>query len=116
MVLARIVQANGDPEGAIRNFETAAEIERSLPYFEPPFWYYPVRQSLGAALLLAGETERAEAIFRDSLKAAPNNGWACFGLAQVYKTRGETAKAAMLEQRLGQTWAGDRALLDLKRL
>jgi Tfp pilus assembly protein PilF len=67
-------------------------------------------------LLLAGETDRAEAIFRQSLEAAPNNGWACFGLAEVHKTRGEVAEAAALEERLSRTWAGDHALLDLNRL
>ena len=116
VVTARIAQAEGNLDAAIREFETAAEIEGALPYTEPPFWYYPVRQSLGAALLLAGETERAERIFRASLEAAPNNGWACFGLAEAAERRGETAEAETLRKRLDRTWAGDPALLDLKRL
>ena len=83
---------------------------------EPPYWYYPVQQSLGAVLLLAGQTERAEEVFRASLNAAPNNGWACFGLAQVYKRQGDANGAAELEARLDRTWAGKRELLDLRRL
>ncbi|MGH6923736.1 MAG: tetratricopeptide repeat protein [Propylenella sp.] len=116
VVLARIAQSEGKLEASISEFEAAAEIEKSLPYMEPPFWYYPVKQSLGAVLLLAGETERAEEIFRASLTAAPNNGWACFGLLEVHKRRGEVAAAEALKERLDRTWAGDRSLLDLERL
>jgi tetratricopeptide (TPR) repeat protein len=116
VVLARVAQADGDLQTAIATFEAAAAIQKTLPYFEPPFWYYPVRQSLGAALLLAGDTERAEEVFRASLDAAPNNGWACFGLVEVYRRRGEASEAAALKERLDRSWAGDPALLDLKRL
>jgi tetratricopeptide (TPR) repeat protein len=116
IVLARMAQASGDLQGAIKEFEAAAAIEGKLPYMEPPYWYYPVQQSLGAVLLLAGQTERAEEVFRASLNAAPNNGWACFGLAQVYKRQGDANGAAELEARLDRTWAGKRELLDLSRL
>ena len=115
-MLARIAQANGDLKKAIGEFETAAGIEGSLPYMEPAYWYYPVKQSLGATLLLAGETEQAEAAFKASLDAVPNNGWACFGLLEAAKLRGDTAAATALQERLGRTWAGDPALLDLNRL
>ncbi len=116
IVLARVAQAGGDLATAIREFEAAAAIEGTLAYMEPPYWYYPVKQSLGAVLLMAGETERAEDVFRNSLQKAPNNGWACFGLMQVHKMRGETQQADELQQRLDRTWAGSRELLDLRRL
>jgi tetratricopeptide (TPR) repeat protein len=108
VVLARIAQAGGDLNKAIGEFEKAAEIEGSLPYMEPAFWYYPVNQSLGAILLLAGETDRAEAAFKASLEAVPNNGWACFGLLEAAKLRGDAAAVSALEERLGRTWAGGR--------
>jgi tetratricopeptide (TPR) repeat protein len=116
VVLARAAQAEGDLDKAIAEFEAAAAIEKTLPYMEPPFWYYPVGQSLGAVLLLAGETERAEEVFRQSLEITPNNGWACFGLLQVHKARGDAEQVSALEARLGRSWIGDRALLDLNRL
>ena len=50
------------------------------------------------------------------IDVAPNNGWACFGLLQVHKIKGETAEAEELEERLDRSWAGDRDLLDLRRL
>jgi tetratricopeptide (TPR) repeat protein len=116
IVQARIAQAGGDLDKAIAEFESAATIEAALPYMEPAFWYYPVKQSLGAVLLLAGETERAEAAFKASLDAVPNNGWACFGLLETAKRKGDKAAAAALQERLGRTWAGDPALLDLGRM
>jgi tetratricopeptide (TPR) repeat protein len=116
VVLARAAQAGGELQTAIGEFEAAAEIEGKLPYMEPAYWYYPVKQSLGAALLLAGETDRGEAALQESLEATPNNGWACFGLLEAARRRGDTAAAASLEERLGRTWAGDPALLDLSRL
>jgi tetratricopeptide (TPR) repeat protein len=116
VVRARAAQAEDDLTTAIAEFEAAYAVEKSLPYFEPPYWYYPVRQSLAAALLLADRTDRAKALFAESLEAVPNNGWACFGLAETLARRGETAEAMKIKERLDRTWAGDPALLDLKRL
>ena len=116
VVRARVAQAEGDLDTAIAEFEAAASIEKTLPYMEPPFWYYPVGQSLGAVLLLAGKTERAEKVFRESLEAAPNNGWACFGLLEVHKKRGDAEQQSVYEARLARSWTGDRTLLDLNRL
>jgi tetratricopeptide (TPR) repeat protein len=116
VVSARIAQAGGDLQKAVGDFEKAAAIEDGLPYMEPAYWYYPVRQSLGGVLLAAGETERAEEQFRLSLQKVPNNGWACFGLLEANKRLGDAAEAASLEERLSRSWAGDKALLDLSRL
>ena len=83
---------------------------------EPPYWYYPVRQSLGVALLSAGRVDEAEEAFRAALRRAPNNGWALFGLLQAAKARGDVAAAQEAEARLAKVWIGDRSLLDLSRL
>ena len=55
VVRARAAQAANDQDGAVALFRKAAESEDTIPYMEPPFWYYPVRQSLGAALLQSGQ-------------------------------------------------------------
>jgi len=91
-------------------------VEDQLVYSEPPFWYYPVRQSLGATRVQLGDLDGAESAFRASLVRAPNNGWALYGLAQVYRKRGDTKIATALEQRLRQAWIGDPSQLDLGRL
>jgi tetratricopeptide (TPR) repeat protein len=116
VVAARIAQAKGDKAAAIARFSEAAAIQDSLSYTEPPYWYYPVRQSLAAALLQAGRYDDALKEFQRALKHAPNNGWALYGLAQLYKARGNAKAAADADARLAKTWAGDRALLDISRL
>lgn len=116
VVEARVAQARGDLDGAIRGFAQAAQREEQLPYMEPPFWYYPLRQSLGAALLLAGRTDEAEQAFRASLVRAPNNGWALYGLSEVFKRRGDSRSAGAAERLLAKAWAGERNRLELARL
>jgi tetratricopeptide (TPR) repeat protein len=116
VVDARIAQARGDLAASAAEFEQAVTVEDGLAYSEPPFWYYPVRQSLGAARTRIGDLDGAEAAFRASLVRAPNNGWALYGLAQVYRKRGDTRTAAALDKRLRRAWVGDTSQLDLARL
>jgi tetratricopeptide (TPR) repeat protein len=116
VVQARIAQAQGDREAAIAEFRTAADLEGKLPYMEPPFWYYPVQQSLGAALLQAGRVDEAEQAFARSLTRSRNNGWALFGLMKVHEARGDREAAKEAEANLERAWAGDRGMLDLARL
>jgi hypothetical protein len=63
VVEGRIALAQADPTRAIKEFQVAVSIQDSLAYMEPPYWYYPVRQSLGAALLAAGKPAEAEQAF-----------------------------------------------------
>ena len=56
----RIAQAEGNLDQAIKEFEVAVQIQDALPYMEPEYWYYPVRQSLGASLLMAGRVDDAD--------------------------------------------------------
>jgi hypothetical protein len=43
-----ITQAKGDFKTAIAALEGTVVLQEKLPYVEPPYWYYPVRRSLGA--------------------------------------------------------------------
>jgi tetratricopeptide (TPR) repeat protein len=116
VVLGRVAQAEGKFTAAIGQFEQAASIQDALPYTEPPYWYYPVRQSLAAALLQAGRLAEAEDQFLRALKRAPANGWSYFGLRELYKQRGDAAAADKAEADLARTWAGDRQLLQISNL
>ena len=116
VVLGRIAYAQGDTTVATERFEQAAALQEQLPYMEPPYWYYPVRQSLAAALLLAGRFDAAEEQFRRALRRAPNNGWSYYGLWELYRTRGDVEAAQKTEEQLAKTWIGDRALLQLPKL
>jgi tetratricopeptide (TPR) repeat protein len=116
VLAARMAQARGDLGAAAAAFERAAVRQDGLNYMEPPYWYYPIRQSLGAVLLAAGKVDDAERAFQSALQRAPNNGWAIYGLIEVAKARGDAAGQKAQEARLVRTWIGDRDLLDLKRL
>ncbi|HEY1151522.1 MAG TPA: hypothetical protein VGF27_23290 [Pseudoduganella sp.] len=112
----RVAEARGDLDGAIKAYEEAVAVQDTLPYTEPPYWYYPVRQSLGAALLKAGKLDAAEAAFRASFAKTPSNGWALRGLMEVYKQRGDTAALAAARKRFETTWLGRKDGPDLARL
>jgi tetratricopeptide (TPR) repeat protein len=115
-IQARMAQARGDTAAAVTRFEEAAALQDSLPYTEPPYWYYPVRQSLAVALMQAGRPVEAEDQFKLALRRAPNNGWSYFGLAELYKARGAADEARKAEDELSKTWIGDRKLLQLSNL
>jgi predicted Zn-dependent protease len=112
----RVAQAQGNLSAAITRFEEAAALQDTLPYTEPPYWYYPVRQTLAAALLQVGRLAEAEDQFRRALKQAPANGWSYYWLVQLYKARGDVAAAAEAEAELAKTWIGDRQSLQISRL
>jgi tetratricopeptide (TPR) repeat protein len=113
---ARMAQSKNDLATAVRELEAAAALEDKLPYMEPPYWYYPVRQTLGAVLTLNGEHQKARDAFRESLQKVPNNGWALYGLAQTYARQGMQREARAVEKHLARAWSGDRKHLDLARL
>lgn len=112
----RIAQAKKNYVAAVDAFKQAVSIEDSLAYTEPPYWYYPTRQSLGAALLQAGRTAEAQKVFKESLIRVPNNGWALFGLAEAQKAEGDGFSEAETRKLIAKAWAGDAALLNLDRL
>ena len=116
VILARIAQAKGDKRAAIARFERAAALQDALPSTEPPYWYYPIRQSLAAALLQAGRYAEAERQFQRALSRAPSNGWSYYGLAELQKSRGNTAAARKAEADLARVWIGDRRLLQISNL
>jgi tetratricopeptide (TPR) repeat protein len=112
----RLAGYRGDHAGAVRHYRAAVALEDQVPYMEPPFWYFPVRQSLGAALLQGGDAAAAKQTFMEALARAPNNAWALYGLAEAQgrlgDRRGERATRAALQR----AWLGERAWLKLERL
>jgi tetratricopeptide (TPR) repeat protein len=116
VIEARIALGQGNKAAAVERFDRAASLQDGLPYMEPPYWYYPVRQSLAVALMQADRLDEAEEQFQRALKRAPANGWSWFGLAQLHKARGNADQASKLEAELAKTWIGDRRQLDLSKL
>ena len=116
VVDARTAQSRGDLAQAVAEFDLAVALEDQLAYMEPPFWYYPLRQSRGAVKLLAGDATGAETDFRAILVATPQNGWALYGLAEVFRQQGDARSARAIEKRLREAWIGDPSRLSLVRL
>lgn len=109
----RIAQALGDSRSAIARFQKAVKGQDSLPYMEPPYWYYPARRSLGAALLKAGRTDEAIQAFRRALVEAPNDAYALYGLARAYEKDGDRAAAKKTDELFASAWSGGEARPDL---
>ena len=99
-----IAVRRGEVDAAITHFQEAVKIEDAGLYFEPPKWYYPVRHSLGAALMKAGRSAEAEAVYRGDLRRFPENGWALFGLAQALRAQGKKDEATATEARFRKAW------------
>ena len=64
---------------AIVSFKEAVMLQDTLPYTEPPFWYYPTRQTLGHTLLMNKSFEEAALVFEKDLRDYPR-GWSYYGL------------------------------------
>jgi tetratricopeptide (TPR) repeat protein len=112
----RWAYAAGRFDEAAGHYRAAAAVEARLPYLEPPWWYYPVGQSLGAALFRAGRHEEAREAFRAALLRSPNNGWVLYGLAETENVLGHRPEAAAALSALNRAWLGDQAWLRMDRL
>ena len=110
-----IATRRGDLDAGINHFREAATIEDGGLYFEPPKWYYPIRHSLGAALLKAGQHAEAEKVYREDLRRFPENGWSQFGLAQALRAQGKNTEAAAAEARFRRAWASTDVTLTASR-
>lgn len=112
---ARIAQSRRDYVASARQLAEAIRLQEGLPYMEPPYWYYPVRQTLGAVLLLQGRADEAVVAFEKALEEAPRNGWALWGLLKAQAAAGSEDVSAT-EAAFKKAWLGDEALLVLERL
>jgi len=105
-VLAGEMAAKAGDGASAERLLRAAVAEQDTHWFtEPPPWYYPVRQSLGAVLLQLGRAPDAERVYREDLARNPGNGWSLFGLAQSLRAQGKTQDAGQVEQQFSKAWA-----------
>ncbi len=102
-LLGEIALRQGHAPDAVPHLEDAVRLQDGLRYDEPPPWYYPVRESLGAALLAAGRAGDAERVFNEDLRRNPNNGWSLYGLAASLKAQGRDDSDA--RRRFAAAWA-----------
>jgi tetratricopeptide (TPR) repeat protein len=104
LLRGEIAFRSGAMAAAVVSFEEAVAMQDALPYTEPPFWYYPTRQSLGAALLADGRAAEAQLVFEADLEQYPMNGWSLYGLTEALSTQGHTALAEAARLRFEAVW------------
>jgi tetratricopeptide (TPR) repeat protein len=92
-----IAAARGDVEAAVAALERAVAQQDTLLYMEPPPFYFPTRQALGAVLLDAGRAADAEAVYRRDLEQHPANGWSLYGLGRSLAAQNQVAAAELAE-------------------
>lgn len=104
MLEANIARARHDYKQAAELLTKAAQAEDALNYDEPPDWYLPPRESLGAILLADGRAGEAESTFRAELKAHPKNPRALFGLSESLRAQSKTEEAAKVRKEFESAW------------
>jgi len=100
-----IALRRGDAAAAVAHFRAASDIEDGILYNEPPFWYYPMRMSLGQALLAAGQPAEAQREYERNLALYPENVWGLAGLRNSLQAQGKPAQAAQVQARLDRAGA-----------
>ena len=107
---AKIAMAKKDTNGAIAQLREAVAIQDTLKYGEPPDWFFPVRESLGGALLVSGDATGAEKIFREDLDRNPRNPRSLWGLRQALLLQKRDYDAGFVQKQFEASWKGGAAL------
>lgn len=113
---AKIALAKKDTSGAISLLHDAVVIQDGLKYGEPADWFYPVRESLGAALLMTGDSAAAEKVFREDLDRNPRNPRSLFGLQQSLLQQKRDYDAGFVRKQFDASWKGGTQALKLDDL
>ncbi|MBN1240948.1 MAG: hypothetical protein JXB36_20785, partial [Gammaproteobacteria bacterium] len=101
---AQMEAAAGNTAAAVDAWRRAVELEAAIQYDEPPAWFYPVRQSLAAALLRDGRPAEAEALFRETLAKYPRDGRLLYGLWQSLVAQ-DKDEARLVEAQHRTAWS-----------
>ncbi|HLJ84766.1 MAG TPA: hypothetical protein VKT51_11380 [Candidatus Eremiobacteraceae bacterium] len=104
---AKLAWAASDRSGAIDKLSDAVRIQDSFLYIEPPDWYGPAREALGAAYCETGDFSRAERVFRDDLARNPRNPRSLFGLSIALEGEGSADDAAYVKAQFTRGWVGE---------
>src|SRR6266853_990025 len=103
---AQLALAKKDNAAATSMLREAVVIQDSLKYGEPPDWFFPVRESLGGVLLMSGDANGAEKVFREDLSKNLRNPRSLFGLHRALKAQDRNSDAWFVEQEFRKAWKG----------
>jgi hypothetical protein len=113
---AKIAMARHNTNAAIALLRDAVAAQDTLKYDEPADWFYPVRESLGAALLMNGNAVEAEKVFREDLDRNPRNPRSLFGLREALKAQKRDYDASFVDKQFRDAWAKADVALKLEDL
>ena len=113
---AKIAMAKKDDRGAVAMLRDAVAIQDTLKYGEPPDWFFPVRESLGAALLMSGDAAGAEKVFREDLERNLRNPRSLWGLHQALLQQKRGYDAGFVQKQFEASWKGGAQALRLDDL
>ena len=113
---AKIALAKKDNAAAIARLQEAVAVQDSLKYDEPEDWFFPVRESMGAALLISGDAAGAEKVFRQDLDRHPRNPRSLFGLEQALKAQKRDYDAGFVRKQFQASWKGGPSQLKVDDL
>jgi tetratricopeptide (TPR) repeat protein len=113
---AQLAWARGEKEKSIEAWRRAVKLESKIQYDEPPAWFYPVRQSLAAALLRNGRPKEAESLFRTAIGKQPRDGRLLFGLWQSLTAQKRDSEAMLVEQQFVAAWKDATVKLHIEDL
>jgi len=113
---AKIAVAKKDNSGAIAMLREAVAIQDTLKYGEPPDWFFPVRESLGATLLMSGDAAAAEKVFRDDLDRNLRNPRSLWGLHQALLQQKRDYDAGFIKKQFEASWKGGGQALKIDDL
>jgi hypothetical protein len=103
---AKIAVAKKDNSGAVDMLRDAVAIQDTLKYGEPPDWFFPVRESLGATLLMNGDAPGAERVFREDLDRNLRNPRSLWGLHQALLQEKREYDAGFIQKQFDSSWKG----------
>jgi hypothetical protein len=113
---AKIAVAKKDNSGAIAMLRDAVAIQDTLRYGEPPDWFFPVREALGATLLMNGDSSGAEKVFREDLDRNLRNPRSLWGLRQALLQQKRGYDAGFVQKQFEASWRGGAVALKLDDL
>ena len=113
---AQLAMANKNAEEAVEKLREAVAIQDTLKYNEPADWFYPMRESLGAALLTNGNAVDAEKVFRDDLQRNPRNPRSLWGLHYALLQQKREYDAGFIQSQFQASWKGGNNTLTLADL
>jgi tetratricopeptide (TPR) repeat protein len=101
---AKLAVARGETGRAVELLREGVKREDALQYGEPPDWFLPVRETLGAVLLAEGKAAEAEKVFRAGLAQHRRSGRCLLGLRESLSAQKRDHAARLIDQEFRAAW------------